>query len=268
MKLDRFPFTYNGNKYLEARKHLMPIITANSTVDIVAEPFCGIAGFSRAFFEATPTFAGEIWLNDINPQLIDNIRQLKDNPEATLTTLEHQLQQYTTDAELTDAMKASPHCLLSLVCRGMTHRLFKISKGQSKIKNYREKIADYTAFFARVTLYNVDAVEFLALLPSSRRVLVFFDPPYFNSNNLEYKSNNKEGVYNDGTQLYVDIHNAFTNPHTEIRANHRLVLLVNRLAFLNHFFKPWFSMEYTGTYQNTRTKGALKSPKHHMVYKR
>ena len=81
--MNAHPFCYLGNKYLESKTKLslyMDKAIANiNDYDIIAEPFCGIYGFSR--YAHLIGFKGEYLLNDINKDLIDSLNRLKNEKD-------------------------------------------------------------------------------------------------------------------------------------------------------------------------------------------
>lgn len=257
MKLDRFIINYNGNKYLEVKKYLSEDLEQYKNYDIICEPCCGIFGFSRAFLELVPDYKGEFWLNDINTNLINDLTNIKNKPEQIIKQLKEELSKYKEDKELSDDKNKSR--LLHLITRTSNQRLCNISKGDVKIKNYEEKINDYKIFFDKVKFYNLDCNEFIKQLPKNKKILIFFDPPYFDSNNTDYqnKETNKKEEYTDNTQLYVNIYETFKN-------NNKLncIMIINKIEFLNYFFNKWKYKEFTGKYQMS------KNIKKHIIYKK
>ncbi len=84
--MNNFLFSYNGNKYLEIKKYF---VSSNcfkdiNDYDIIVEPFCGIFGFSRYYYEKG--FSGEIWLNDINSDLINYYNKMKNDLDSVRVT--------------------------------------------------------------------------------------------------------------------------------------------------------------------------------------
>ena len=95
--------------------------------------------------------------------------------------------------------------------------------------------------------------------------LIFFDPPYFNSNNTDYQYMTKNDTYRDGTTIYIDIFNYFK------QTNNKVIFIMNKIDVINYIFKDYYNNEYHGSYQNTgsrniNTQTRKKSVKHHIVY--
>lgn len=251
--MNHFLFNYKGNKYFESKKMFNNFDF--SKYDIIAEPFCGIFGFSRFAYEKG--FTGEFYLNDFNSQLIDLLKQLKDDPDKLLNNLETEINKYKVDKELSSDKNKSYS--LGLIAASINEQLCSISKGKTKINNYRKKKDIYKQFFEKVSLYNLDANEFIKQLPKNKKILIFYDPPYFNSSNTTYQmhlNKNLDG-YNDGTQMYLNIHDNFKNIH------HSQIIIINHIAIIHYFFKEYYILTITGKYQIGR-----KNIKKHNLYQK
>ena len=266
MKLDRFILNYDGNKYLETRKHLTDFIK-NNHYELIAEPYCGIFGFSRAFYELQPNNNYEIWLNDIDPDLINFLKQLMENPEEIINRINDTINKYPTDAELTKAYrKCDDVDMIKSIFRTSGYYLLSLQKGKLKIKNYLEKLNDYKIFFKNVKLFNMDADDFIKLVVEKNvKTLIYYDPPYFQSSNTSYteyyRKYNEHGDidnYKDGTSMYVSIYEMFKNNDNP---NISLLFVMNKIDIINFLFKKYFYKNYEGKYQNHG-----KNKKRHVVY--
>lgn len=269
-RLDRFLLSYNGNKYNETKRYLLPMIKNIEKYDIIAEPYCGIFGFSRAIFETHKnTFHGQFWLNDYDEELIKVLKQIKEfKTVEDLKKIELKLNSYEKDADLTrDSGKNG--MLLDLITRGMNERLKSIKKGKTKIKNYQEKLTEYKSFFDRVKFFNMDASDFVKMVNNTnKKALIFYDPPYFSSHNKGYqKFNNEENIetYFDGTTCYLNIFKDFNDKDN----NNTLYFIMNKIDILNFIFERYKISEIKGKYGNTQMKKGLtniKSIKYHIIY--
>lgn len=261
-KLDRFIISYNGNKYNETKKYLSQELHQYANYDIIAEPFCGIFGFSRAFAEIHSGYNGQIWLNDIDGELIEFYRMLKADSEKWLIDAYDTVNKYSNDKEYTDDKTKDK--FIEMIGRGSSFRLMQISKANRKIINYTEKLELYKTFWDKVTLFNLPNNEFLELIPDNGRALVYFDPPYLDSNNTQYSkySINKDyTVYKDNTTIYLELLEYFKN------TNNLVLFVMNKCDIINHLFKDYVYKDYSGAYQNN-LPGGLRSPKYHVVYKK
>jgi site-specific DNA-adenine methylase len=267
-KLDKFLISYNGNKYLETKKFLKNEL--NTNYDIIAEPFCGIFGFSRYFYEINYLdFKGEFWLNDINNELIKLLNEIKTTPLDLIQDIQNFVKDFKTDKDLTDYIHKHPSELgfkIMRIFRGSTYRLLMLKSGNSKINNFLSCLKNYKLFFDKVKFFNLPYHEFMNLLAENKKILVFFDPPYFNSNNREYQNKihineteHHKDRYDDGTEIYLDIFKYFE----ENKFN--CLFVMNKIAIINHIFCKYNFNEYRGYYGNNTTKG--KTIKWHMFYK-
>lgn len=264
MKLDRFLLSYNGNKYMETKKYLHDLDISN--YDIITEPFGGIFGFSRAMIELNPNFKGEIWINDINTDLINILKELKNNSNDFINKVIKEAEKYKTDLEVKQDNNKSN--AIKLIFRRINFSCFNLQKGYQKINNYKEKIEEYNSFFEKVKLFNLPFEKFIELLPKKKKCLIFLDPPYFNSSNTDYDNseyNKDEDGYRDGTKIYTDIYELFNNNNNK---NWKKIFILNKIHFINNFFGKWKFKEYSGKYNNTsKTKeGYKKSFKKHIIY--
>ena len=182
---------------------------------------------------------------------------MKDDPLKWVTGIETELNKYTDDKALSDDKNKSYG--LSLLSRGMTIRQCSISKASRKIFRFKEKIDLYKPMFAKIKLFNLDCIKFLDIIEKKKKegkkIFTYFDPPYFNSSTDQYQSMieaDKDG-YKDGTYIYVDIFNWFTD-------NKDNCMVINKIDILNYLFGEWMDFNYGGIYQGT------KNIKKHIVY--
>ncbi len=253
MKLDQFIISYNGNKYRETKKHLKDVDI--SKYDIIAEPFCGIYGCSRALFEMNPNYKGQFWLNDYDENLIRDLKRIKKEPENVINDLMEEVKKYKEDKEMTDDKNKS--YLSSLVFRGRQPTLMELSKGNTKLKNYNKKIDDYKKFYNKVKFFNMDYSNFIEKLPKKKKILIFFDPPYLDSNNQNYKkfslSINRKEFYDPST-LYLKIKDIFDSKKYDCLA------IYNYFGLLDYFYKEYKADEIISRYGG----GNFKK---HIIYK-
>jgi site-specific DNA-adenine methylase len=254
-KLDRFIINYNGNKYNETKKYLSDIDI--SEYDIIAEPFCGIFGFSRKMYELYPDFKGEIWLNDFDSDLIKIIKQLKTNPLKFIKNVENQIKKYEgVDMAMTKDKTKSYE--VSYIFRTFTRHLMSINLGEKKIRNYKEKLDIYEDFFKNVKLFNLDYIKFLDELPKNKKVLIFFDPPYIDSNNKGYQKFEGDTVdrkeFYDPSTTFIKIKDYFDNKNFDCLA------IFNYLGLLDYFYKEYKTEEIKSRY-------GAGNYKYHVIYK-
>jgi len=255
--MDRFIINYNGNKYQETKKYLKDFIE-KSNYECIIEPFGGIFGFSRYYYLLKNENKNlKFMINDIDSELISFYKELKKDFEGTLIKLRKKFdditKDMTKDIELTKYLRDKDDCkfieLISKSIRGT----YSISKFNTKFNNFMKKKEEYKNMFERTKFYNMDVLEFLKLIPVKKNNLIYFDPPYFNSDNSYY--NTYMDNYSDGTTCYLTILDFF------IKTSHHCIFVMNKIDIINHIFKEYYHQEYEGTYQNT-----TKKKKHHIIY--
>ena len=89
--MDRFILNYNGNKYNECKKYLHDVDYEN--FDYVCEPFGGIFGFSRFVHTVNKNFK-KFLINDIDKNIIDFYKELKNDFDATVQKYENEFNDY------------------------------------------------------------------------------------------------------------------------------------------------------------------------------
>ena len=262
--MDKFILSYNGNKYIESKKYLKNIIEDNKDIQILAEPFCGIFGFSRCFYYLNDNKDILYWLNDINNDLITFYKKLKIDFEGAINEVENELNKYDKNFDMTNDKNKS--YILNCICRNHNERFCNIDKGKTKIKNFRSKKIEYMCFLEKCEFFNMDCNDFLKLIPIEKKALIYFDPPYFNSNNKMYCDNFKEGEdYHDGTYIYLNILESFKNKNN----NHKKLFVLNKIDIINYLFKEFYYLEYSGSYCNTivnKINNTKKNVKKHIIY--
>lgn len=278
-KYDLFPLCYNGNKYRETIKFYKTHDLDLSSYDILAEPFGGIFGFSRAclYLEKLNKDC-VIYINDINTDLINMLQLFKDNKHIELfekfdkhllNISEHDKINFK-DFVL-NFLKENPEVFNKVeqriiweMGRGRSAHLIGFKKFYNKVNNYKKVAEDYNSkIWSRIQLFNLPCNKFLSSLPKDKKVFVYFDPPYFDSNNNDYHNVNgydRSTVYVDNSTMYLDILDFFKKSE---KSNNRIksMFVMNKLDIINFIFKKFKHSEYEGSYQNFG-----KSKKYHITY--
>lgn len=251
MKL--FILNYLGNKYSETNKYLNDVNVHK--YDIIAEPFCGIFGFSRCLYALNPDYKGKFYLNDINTDLITIINKLRNKEERELLfgEIEEIINKFEghEDRELSAFLKKSDNYFLKCVFMSNCSGLFSLKKGITKLSNYKKVIENYDLFFERCVFTNMNSEDFMKSLPTDKKILCFYDPPYFDSDNTYYSDrineNDETRTRRDNTYYYVDIINNFKNND---KVDHLMIL--NKIDVINYIFKDYFKQEYSKIYGSSK----------------
>lgn len=279
--MDRFLFCYNGNKYRETNKYILPNLTMDMNDDkkiLIIEPFAGIFGFSRAIYNRYKNNCVYL-LSDIDEKIINEFNEMKNNLKKYIDDIETEFngiidnpENVSKDNKYIKFTDNTPF-KIKLMAMGINSNNGMIDKGKAKLKNFRNKIDDYQDFLSKCIFINYDSNELLNNLddiinkyyPSINKKIIFFDSPYFDSNNKgydKYSATNRKDKYIDGTTIYAEIfkHLERTNNRDDILN----ILIVNKLDFFDYILTSKFpsvdKIEILGKYQKTKN---LKS---HIVY--
>lgn len=245
--MDRFIFGYNGNKYQETKKHLYDKIK-HLKYEFVAEPYCGIFGFSRYYYLMKKDENITFLLNDINADLIESLRDIQKDIRGFVEELksftESEEYKAVDGSEFTKLIKTK-HKKFHLIFRGFSEGVFNKRYGETKIRNFEKKIPEYEEFFTRCVFYNLDVGDFLKICNEKENILLYFDPPYFNSNNLYYTKETRtpDNTYIDGSTHYLRILEQTTKKKD-------FVFVMNKIDIIDYIFKDFNKYSYEGRYSN------------------
>lgn len=257
-KLDRFILNYQGNKYLESKKNL-PL--TNNNYNFIVEPFGGIFGFSRSFYEKNENFNGKFLINDTDKDIIDFYKNLQLDLSKTVddvyTYIDNICCDCLTDAEFTKQIRKESH-IVKLICQSNCMNLFKRKKAGTKCLNFVNKKNIYVEFLKKCEFFCMDYKEFLNMVDGlDGKKLVFFDPPYFLTDNSGYVSNVVNGVRQDCSIIYIDILKYFENSTNDI------YFIINYTCLMDYVFNRYFYKKYGKTYSNTN-----RNKCEHVVYRK
>ena len=247
IRYDRFILNYQGNKYHETKKYFKELDVSN--YDIIVEPFAGIFGFSRALYEMNPDYDGVFWINDIDPDLIAFYKQLKKKMRKTIQAIEDKMENIWTgnNSEFSKYLRKHGTTVEKLLFRSMNCDTYNYVKGLRKINNFKAKIPEYKKLFKKLRFKNKDIADLK--IPTTKRVLVFYDPPYFDSCNKTYmqKPTTIKGKfirYPDNTKLYLDVLNKFKNYSFD------QIMIINFTCLMHHLFGEYEDRRYDRQYNN------------------
>lgn len=256
--MEGFIFSYNGNKYRETKKHLYDKIK-HLKYDFVAEPYCGIFGFSRYYYLMKKDEKTKFLLNDINPDLIDNLKDIQKDIRGFIEEFKEFIgsEEYKAvdGADFTKLIKTKPR-KYHFLFRGFADMVFIKKNGEGKIRNFEKKIPEYEDFFKRCVFYNMDVGDFLKVCNEKKNILLYFDPPYFNANNLYYTKETRtpDNTYKDGSTHYLHI-------LEQTKKEKHFVFVMNKIDIIDYIFKDFNRYSYAGRYLNNG-----KNLKIHVVY--
>ena len=236
--MNTFLLNYNGNKYLECKKYLKNFFTKSQYKHII-EPFSGIFGLSRSYYEFNTKKGVKYHLNDIDTELIKTLKHIKSNFNQVIDICEkfYEKNRNYSGEELKKIINNHEYnYLLRYIFRGYRAGLYHMEKGRTKVQNFKLKEKKYKAFFKQCTFYNLSYDEFLDLdeIKKLKNKLIFYDPPYFNSCNLNYQKFSKidkNKCYNDNTSFYIEI---YENINTNIKDDQ--IIILNKIDLINYIY--------------------------------
>ena len=258
MELKLYPICYYGNKYNETKKYLFNI--DYSKYDIIAEPFGGVYGFTRAIYSKCNKKTIFL-INDIDTGLIKLHNFFKQNKPETIQKIlndyiiKHNINNMN-DKELKNFIKnyyyqhTEDFLFFKYNCEG----LYCADKLQKKINNNIKNLIKYKNFFSRCTFFNMRHDEFIKMineneLYKNKSKLIYFDPPYFDSCNKNYNQLNDNKIeeniitIGDNTKIYIDILESLkTGTHS--------ILIINKNYLIDHIYKDYIKESYIKTYSN------------------
>lgn len=289
MSKKNFFVPYYGNKYQETANTIEKGLSGIdwSTIDYIVEPFCGSAGFSRYIYYNVPAYKGKFIWCDVDEGLVRFMDLVKNKKfpelfekiknEATKITTKEEFKAYR--AEL-DPSKGEDWYALKRVRGSQREELFNAESIKRLFGSKMERLQPLITFLesGRVEIVCRSSAETkveVEKLSASHSVLVYCDPPYFQSCNSYYVSCSKvesvqaeQGNHRytdpDSSGMFVDILSMMKNP-TVI-----CVCVLNKSFLMEQFYNGFVVCEYDKTYsqphKNKKTgESYLKQSKHMVI---
>lgn len=256
-----YPLPYHGNKYKET-KYILDIFDL-SDYKYIVEPFGGIFGFSRAISEINKkcTFL----INDYDSELIKIHKyfQKTKNLKKFVTTCKNIIGSIKakTDFEFASKIKKSKkndmaHIFLK---KYIIHAFYVNSKKKliNSLNNLENTIENIRDTLNRCVFYNMDYNQFINMIKKKKlkKVLFFFDPPYFDSHNFSYSyTKNITKKIKDNSEMYIDILDFFEENKYDC------ILVLNHIKIIDFLFQDYYISSYNKIYQKT------KKETEHVIY--
>lgn len=250
--MNNFLFNYAGNKYAETKKYLdkeCKQIAKSKHITVICEPYCGIFGFSRAFYELTNKDGnGHITykLNDIDGDLIEFYKQLKQDYKNKMKQVIRSLSatQSMNTSQIRKYIKTSKH----LKVFSKLSNFLSYERLRSKVFNFIKKKEMYMQFFDQCTFYNMDAFEFMEKHCSTKNAIAFIDPPYNFSFNASYKTftSGHKTFEHDATHIFVYL----LQPKLKLQ----YIGIIDGSSIMKYVFRDHIVKTYVKTYAMSQTK--------------
>lgn len=259
-----FPINYYGNKFNESKKFLNYNF---KEYNFIAEPFCGVFGFSRAIYKNCSDDCIFI-MNDINSHLIDIYNYLKDKD---VNILYNNLQTIIKDfkSKCTNDFKIKKLCT-DLELNSIENKFLYINAINGRHINFYDRLLKTVSylnnfnnsilhnFLKKCIFTNLDYNDFFTKYRDYGKILFYIDPPYFDSHNMSYQKSSKEILDNnriyDSSIIYIKIFEFIKSPVN-------FILVINKLELLHYLFRIFYNFEYEKRYNMSR-----KLAKHIVYY--
>lgn len=292
MSKKQFFVPYYGNKYAEAKTAIEKGLTGIdwSKVKAVVEPFCGSAGFSRYIHYNIPEFKGEYVWADSDVGLIDFLNLVKAGKfpdlikkikeDAAKITSKEEFKAY---REASDPTTGEGWFASKRIRGGFRENLYD-ADNISRVVNLKMERLDALVELitsGRVTCISQDSTATAALVADLAKkhgkgaVVVFCDPPYFQSCNSYYSSDIKQEAqqaelgsnkYTDPDQsgMFCDILQMLNNKQV------KAMCVLNHSHLMAKFYEGFVGYIYDKTYgqchHNKKTgENYVKQSKHMII---
>lgn len=248
---NKFPITYNGNKYPHTRKNLNynKFYSDFDKYDIIIEPFCGIIGFSRAYNEFFDCSKKKFIFYDLNDDLLNFHKKMK---EGTIKECYDEIDNIIDEnlccknkKTYIDRVKIPES---KLILRG--HLDFPTKCNYEKFK----KCAKRTDFFELYKNFSFEKKNFMNIdfdkiikENKNKKILVYLDPPYLMSNNKCYSYEDY-----DISEVYIYILELFKKYKKNKNIN--FILEINKTALSNFLYGKFEVSTYADVFQRTKRK--------------
>jgi site-specific DNA-adenine methylase len=282
---------YYGNKYREAKEAIEKGLKKIdwSKVTHICEPFAGSAGFSRFVHFNIPEYKGRYIWADMDKGLMEFLQIVKaGNFQKLFETIQEESKAITTKEEFKayrDSLNSETGegwYRLKRIRGGFRETLFDATNVERVAKLDKDQYTPLVNLLTsgRVDLYNQDSSQTLNLLEDlaknpDNHIVVFCDPPYFQSCNSYYSSSVKVqaeqaeqggNIYHDPDQskMFVDILKMMKNPRLSS------VLVINHSALMAQFYEGFvvyvYDKAYAQRHKNKQTGDIyIKGAKHMIV---
>lgn len=202
-----FIHSYPGNK----RKECDNLLNHISDEKIIIEPFCGTSALSFYHYRKHKNENIKYFLSDMSDELASVYKLLK---EETVENIEYNVSQYFEPFE----NKEYRQCIHEDYKKSQTKDIYKFlflikscGMGRLGMLDVRQDISKFKGYKLKFTPIQKEFIEFIKLenvvfkqqnwfeyfneFKNNKNALIFFDPPYINSDNSLYKNFKNSNVY-------------------------------------------------------------------------
>lgn len=251
------------------------------TITHVVEPFCGGAGFSRYIAHNVPEFTGRFLWRDTDPGLIglmqiiidgkfpDLLEQTKE--EAKTITTKEAFHAYRTKQDITTG---EGYFKNKRIRGGFREDLFNkenVERFVSSKQNFDPLIAMMQTRVDAKCQSSDKTVEEINAFPETHKVLVFSDPPYFQSCNSFYNTCDEKVVLGTGNRHEdADTSGMFIDVLHFMRSKATSFCILNHSHLMAELYKGYVKQIYLKTYNQQHKdkktgKLYMKQSKHMVI---
>jgi site-specific DNA-adenine methylase len=256
-------YPYIGHKNFE-NKELIDLNYDN--LNTCVEVFCGMFGFSHYMYKNNIKKFDKYIFNDINSKLINFLKDIQNGElKNYVEYYNNNYKKLYDDINIFRELKRNKNkdkyneFLYNYSVGGYGGHLlrhYNCKNAQHLIKDIDIRIFDIlNEIINKSELYNEDFNKILNKYKDDKDALIYLDPPYLDSYNIDYVKNyeneneNKDKkIILDNTQIYIDILN-FINS-----CKCKFILIINDNAITRFLYKDYILSSYGHTYQGTKRK--------------
>lgn len=250
-----FYFSYFGCKRDEIKYIQSYVEKVINTTKTVVEPFCCSCSFSLKLHCDFKNKKLKYHINDIDPQLTNFLNQVKkDNgiikfyeyakKEFNEKEKDKDIRTYFRGMKREDNENPYKYFLYMRTNSIPYHLKDRFNTFFKMYENNEYKCTDHFFCLKNTKITDEDYKVLFDMYKDDENALLFLDPPYFDSYNMEYTLKGKdEKIVFDNTVIFIDIWKLLKD------AKCKIICILGKNAVMEHIFKDYIVGEYDKVYQ-------------------
>lgn len=232
-------------------KYFLKYLPKDEKFDIVCEPFAGSFALIRKVYKNSNK---KLHINDNDKNLIDSILFIRDNQKKVSKIIEkyNEIKENTAYKDLKEKIEKYLNSDKSIPDYFKNHII-----SSYKIRGFYKKIPCdnnlFCNFLKKLEITCDDVTNIMKKYKDDERAFLFFDPPYLDSDNTNYKSMTKYSngkKLNDNTVFYISLLEYIQT------AKCKIMIIVNNNAITRFLYKDYIKGNYDKIYQLTKNKNS------------